>query len=83
MKEPLHIRVFKLKRGRYKLPFGGMSLEEYVLEELHNGYIITDMKNYTIEKLQVTTYHSPARAKQYLDAGSMVSNLAEAPAEEV
>ena len=83
MKELLHIRVFELRTDRYQLPFGGLTFEEYVIEELQDGYILTQFQNFTVEKLQVITYYSPARAKQYLDAGSMVSDLAKVPAEEV
>ena len=60
-----------------------MFFEEYVIEELQDGYVLTQFQNFGVEKLQVITYYSPARAKQYLEAGSMVSNLADAPAEEV
>ena len=83
MKEPLHIRVFELKRDRYQLANSFMSLEEYVVEELQNGYVMTDMTNFGVDKLQVITYYSPAAAKKYIEAGSMVSNLAEVPKEEV
>ena len=83
MKELLHIRVFELKGDKYQLCKGVTTFEEYVLEELQNGYILTQFQNFGIEKLQVITYYSPARAKKYLDAGSMVSNLADAPAEKV
>ena len=83
MKEPLHIRVFELKADKYQLPISFMTLEEYVIQELQNGYVITDMTNFGIEKLRVITYYSPGTAKKYLAAGSMMSNLADAPAEEV
>ena len=83
MKEPLHIRVFELKDDKYQLPYGGPTIEEYAVEELQKGYVITDMTNFGVEKLRVTTYYSPVSAKKYIEAGSMVSNLAEAPSEEV
>ena len=51
MKEPLHIRVFELKRDRYQLANSFMSLEEYVVEELQNGYVMTDMTNFGVDKL--------------------------------
>ena len=38
MKEPLHIRVFELKCDRRLL--------KYVIQELQNGYVITDMANF-------------------------------------
>ena len=83
MREPLHIRVFKLKGDRYQLPTSFTTLEEYVIEELQNGYIITDITNFGVEKLRLTTYYAPGTAKKYLAAGGMMSNLADAPAEEV
>ena len=83
MKEPLHIRVFELKCDKYHLPNSFTTLEEYVIQELQNGYVITDMANFGIEKLRVITYYAPGTAKKYLAAGSMMSNLAEAPKEEV
>lgn len=83
MKQPLHIRVFELKRDRYQLPTSFTTLEEYVIEEIENGYIITGMHNFGIEKLQVISYYAPGRAKKFIETGSMVSNLADAPAEEV
>ena len=83
MKEPLHIRVFELKCDKYQLPNSFTTLEEYVIQELQNGYVITDMANFGIEKLRVITYYAPGTAKKYLAAGSMMSNLTDAPAEEV
>ena len=83
MKEPLHIRVFELKGDKYQLPYGGPTIEEYVIQELQNGYVMTGMTNFGIEKLRVITYYSPVTAKKYIAAGSMVSNLAEVPSEEV
>ena len=83
MKEPLHIRVFELQKDQYCLPGSFTTLEEYVIQELQNGYVMTDMANFGIEKLRVITYYAPARAKKHIEAGSMLSDLAEAPAEEV
>ena len=83
MQELIHIRVFKLKRGRYRLPFPGMTFEQYVVAELQNGYVMTDMTPLGSKQLRVITYYAPTRAKQYLETGSMVSNLADTPAEEV
>lgn len=83
MREPLHIRVFELKSDQYQLPNTFMTLEEYVIQELENGYVITGMHNFGIEKLQVISHYAPARAKKYLENKSMVSNLTDVPAEEV
>ena len=83
MKEPLHIRVFELKGDKYQLPSSFMTLEEYAIQELQNGYVITDITNFGIEKLRLTTYYAPGTAKKYLEAGGMMSKLADAPAEEV
>ena len=83
MKEPLHIRVFELKDDKYQLPYGGPTIEEYAAEELQKGYVITDMTNFGVEKLRVITYYSPVSAKKYIEAGGMMSDLAEAPSEEV
>ena len=83
MKEPLHIRVFELKTDKYQLPNSFTTLEEYIIQELQNGYVMTDMANFGIEKLRVITYYAPGTAKKYLEVGSMVSNLTDAPAEEV
>ena len=83
MKEPLHIRVFELKGDKYQLPYGGPTVEEYAVEELQNGYVITDMTNFGVDKLRVITYYSPAAAKKYIEAGGIMSDLAEAPSEEV
>ena len=83
MREPLHIRVFELKGDRYQLRTSFTTLEEYVIQELQSGYVIMDMTNFGVEKLRVTTYYSPGTAKKYLDAGGMMSNLADAPPEEV
>lgn len=83
MKEPLHIRVFELKDDKYQLSYGGPTIEEYVVQELQNGYVMTGMANFGVEKLQVITYYSPVTAKKYIEAGGMMSNLAEAPTEEV
>lgn len=83
MREHLHMRVFELKGAEYRLCNSFTPLEEYVMQELQNGYVITDMTNFGVEKLRVTTYYSPGTAKKYLDAGGMMSNLADAPADEV
>ena len=83
MKEPLHIRVFELKGDKYQLPYGGPTIEEYVILELQNGYVMTGMTNFGIEHLRVITYYSPVTAKKYIAAGGMMSDLAEAPSEEV
>ena len=83
MKEPLHIRVFELKGDKYQLPSSFMTLEEYVIQELQNGYVMTGITNFGIEKLRVITYYSPVTAKKYIAAGGMMSDLAEAPSEEV
>ena len=83
MQEPLHIRVFELKDDKYQLPYGGPTIEEYVIQELQNGYVMTDITNFGIEKLRVITYYSPVTAKNFIAAGSMMSDLAEAPSEEV
>lgn len=83
MKEPLHIRVFELKGDRYQLPTSFTTLEDYVIQELQSGYIVTGMINFGIEKLRVTTYYAPGTAKKYIETGSMMSNLADAPTEEV
>ena len=80
MKEPLHIRVFELKCDKYHLPNSFTTLEEYVIQELQNGYVITDMANFG---MSVITYYAPGTAKKYLATGSMMSNLTNAPAEEV
>ena len=83
MKEPLHIRVFQLKDDKYQLPYGGPTIEEYAVEELQKGYVITDMTNFGVEKLRVITYYLPAAAKKYVEADGIISDLAEAPSEEV
>ena len=83
MKELLHMRVFDLKTDRYQLPYGGATIEEYYMSELEAGYLITGMQNYGIEKLLVTSYYAPDRAKAQLEGKSMASNLTEAPKEEV
>ena len=83
MKEPLHIRVFELKDDKYQLPYGGPTIEEYVVQELQNGYVMTGMTNLGIEHLRVITYYSPVPAKKYIAAGGMMSDLAESPSEEV
>ena len=80
MTELIHIRVFELRNDRYLLPSSFITFEEYVIQELQNGYVLTDMANFTVNKLRVITYYSPAIAKKYQDAGSMVSNnLAKVP----
>ena len=83
MKELLHIRVFELKKDRYRLPYGGATIEEYYMQELEAGYVITGMQNYGIKKLLVTSYYAPERAKAQLEGKSMLPNLTEAPKEEV
>ena len=83
MKELLHMRVFDLDDARYKLPYGGPTIEEYYMQELQEGYVITRIQNFGIEKLQVTSYYSPEAAEAQLEGKSVVSNLTEAPKEEV
>ena len=83
MKEPLHIRVFELEGDKYQLPNSCMTVEEYVIQELQHGYVMTEMANLGIEKLRVITYYAPTRAKKQIEAGGVLSDLAEAPAEEV
>ena len=85
MKELLHMRVFDLEGGRYQFRFGSerQTIEEYYMSELEAGYLITGMQNYGIEKLLVTSYYAPDRAKAQLEGKSMASNLTEAPTEEV
>ena len=69
MKQPIHVRVFQLQRDTYKLRNGVMTLEEYIIQELENGYIITGMMNFTIEHLRVTSYYAPDAAKKYVEEG--------------
>ena len=85
MKELLHMRVFSLKSSRYQISFGSerQTIDEYYMSELEAGYLITGMQNYGIEKLLVTSYYAPERAKAQLEGKSMVSNLTEVPTEEV
>lgn len=85
MKELLHMRVFSLKGSRYQISFGSerQTIDEYYMSELEAGYLITGMQNYGIEKLLVTSYYSPERAKTQLEGKSAVSDLAEVPTEEV
>ena len=85
MKELLHIRVFNLTGSRYEISFGSarQTIDEYYMLELEAGYLITGMQNYGIEKLLVTSYYSPERAKAQLEGKSMLPNLTEAPKEEV
>lgn len=83
MKELLHMRVFELKRDRYRLPNGGATIEKYYMSELEAGYLITGMQNYGIKHLLVTSYYAPERAKAQLAGKSLASNLTEVPKEEV
>lgn len=83
MKQLMHIRVFELNGAEYRLCNSFTSFEEYVIEELQSGYVITGMHNFGIEKLRVISYYDPENANKQLAAGSMASNLTDAPAEEV
>ena len=83
MKEPMQIRVFKLAKDKYRLIGSLTTFEEYVVSQIEAGYIITGLKNFGIKKLQVTSHYAPTQAKKVSEVGSMVSELADTPTEEV
>ena len=87
MKQPIHVRIFNLRDGGVYYA-DGTSFEDFVTQELLDGYVITNLTNMDVEYLYVITSYLPQKAKLLQDgmedgAGYVVSNLKTPPVEEV
>ena len=70
MQEVMHIHMFELKGSQYFLIGADKTFEQFVVDELSDGYMVTDMANFGIERLRLITSYAPAAVERYLASGS-------------
>lgn len=73
MNYPLKFRVFRLDKTRYYSE--GTSLEDYIIDELHRGYIVTEAQNFEIDFVRTISNYAPEKAKKIIEADGVASDL--------
>ena len=73
MNYPIKFRVFRLDKHSYYAD--GVLLEDYIIEELHRGYIVTDAQNFEIDFVRTISNYAPEKAQKIIEAGGVASDL--------
>lgn len=65
-REMMHMRVFDLKGSQYVLTGTDLTMEDYLVNELETGYMLSDIISYSIDQIRISTSYAPAAVEKYI-----------------